>query len=295
MLWSACGPALSPAPGRAETSTTEPPGSTASDAADASADGQGLTTELTSGSTTESTGSESGTTGFCVDVGEAAGDCDPWAQDCPACQKCVWYANDGTPPWNATRCRALPPEPRGVGETCTLEGNQHSGVNDCDLGAMCWDLGPEPNAGVCAALCTGSREDPGCPDDSRCTVVLGSEAHLCIPTCDPLRGSCPGAGACVFVDDAPQGFVCVPPALVYPVDLGAPCSDVGAACGEATVCAPRELAFDCLDPVGCCAAWCDLEDDSSCARQPGTSCAAWPLWSDGAPPGYVHVGVCLAP
>src|SRR6187431_2409029 len=62
------------------------------------------------------------------DGGGVSIECDGWAQDCQAGEKCMPWANDGGMTWNAMRCSPLAPDPALAGEACTVEGAAFSGI-----------------------------------------------------------------------------------------------------------------------------------------------------------------------
>ena len=113
-------------------------------------------------------------------------ECDLFAQDCPADEKCMPWSNNGGPAWNATRCSPLDPNPTQVGEPCLVAGSGVSGVDNCDIGLMCWNV-DEMSVGVCEDFCTGSEDNPICasPDDV-CFVANSGAIALCFAVCDPM-------------------------------------------------------------------------------------------------------------
>lgn len=208
-------------------STTDP--ATASTTSGASTTGGTTTTTGTTESpTTEApplmtfestTGSTSG--GFIVmpDVagphcggGGGGKQCDPWAQDCPAGEKCV-PTSDGCEQFVRFRCTAVVPRPAGLGEPCTLEGDALSGIDNCDFGATCWFGDPETLTGTCVALCTGSEDLPVCADPATsCVLVFNEEVGFCLPPCDPAQPDCPKGHSCHPNPHQPDVFACLPDA-----------------------------------------------------------------------------------
>ena len=116
--------------------------------------------------------------------------CNLYTQNCPAGDKCMPWANDGGSAWNATRCSPVVDDPREVGMACTVEGSGVSGVDDCERGAMCFDVDPETGQGICYAMLVGSDANPLCVDRLQAPVI-SSTLSLCLPTCRPLRADCP--------------------------------------------------------------------------------------------------------
>jgi hypothetical protein len=265
------------------------------------------TTTSTSTSTTTSTSTSTGedttlddTTGVlfliepdggvCVVSGDGhwhCSECDLFAQDCPDGEKCMPWANDGGNAWNATRCSPIAESPGQPGDGCTVEGSGTSGLDDCDLSVMCWNVDPETNVGTCVAMCTGDEANPSCPGETSCVIANDGALLLCLPPCDPLAAACPTEQTCTAVDDDP---VCIPSTGV---DVW-PCGP--AVCAPDQTCLDAELLAACMD-FGCCAPWCDLtaaEPDVPCAAEPAHSCQAYYAPGE-APAGLEHVGVCRLP
>jgi len=117
-------------------------------------------------------------------------ECDLWAQDCPRGEKCMPWANDASGVWNATRCSEVDSMPGMSGDACTAEGSPASGIDSCELGAMCWDVDRELE-GSCASMCGGSPDMPACPDGSWCFTGYDGNIALCLD--DAL---CVDDGAC---------------------------------------------------------------------------------------------------
>ncbi len=64
-------------------------------------------------------------------------------------------------------------------------GGGATGVDDCDVGVMCWNLN-EDGVGTCVALCTGTPENPSCePDATYCALTSIGALNLCLPGCSP--------------------------------------------------------------------------------------------------------------
>jgi hypothetical protein len=191
------------------------------------------------------------------------------------------WANDGGGEWNATRCSPLANDPNQVGELCMVEGSGTSGIDDCDLGLVCWQVDPETNIGVCHSMC--GSEPPFCEPPLVCGEV--EIAPMCIEPCDPLDpASCPEGQACGFFmstvlvcQPAPEGSA-----------EGTPC-DAAMVCEPGTLCS-YDAALDCGNGVGqgCCAVPCDLGDPVACVDP--EICVPWfPL---PPPPELAYLGVC---
>ncbi len=156
------------------------------------------------------------------------------------------WANDGGGVWNATRCTPLAAAPALLGESCMAEGSGVSGIDDCDIGLMCWDVDAQNN-GVCAALCTGSELNPGCPGVLQCSEITEA-LPLCVQGCDPLAQACGDGQAC-----APEhgSFFCAPAGPALP---GEACAAF--VCAAGSVCIDGASALACSD-IACCASDCD--------------------------------------
>ncbi|MEX1366505.1 MAG: ribulose phosphate epimerase [Nannocystaceae bacterium] len=225
------------------------------------------------------------------DNGGVNNQCDIWAQDCPEGEKCMPWDASGGSSWNATRCSPIEDNPDQPGDPCTVEGSGVSGIDSCDIAAMCWDVDGETNMGVCVPFCEGSEDAPLCSDpDEACSITNDGVLILCLPLCDPLLQDCPEGQACY---PEPNGFICSPDASGP--DLGAigdPCEFLNV-CDPGGWCAAAEVVPDCAGSIGCCAAYCDLTDPmDNCPDM--TECTPW--HDEGtAPPGEEDIGVCILP
>ncbi len=268
------------------TTTTPPPTTT-------------TTTDGTSSGGSSGGGSSSGVVFVQEpDGGGGTVECDIWAQDCPAGEKCMPWANDGGNSWNATKCTAVDANPNQVGDPCTVEGSGVSGIDSCDEAMMCWDTDPDTGMGICIEFCTGSEASPQCSDSATdCVIANDGVLILCLPGCDPLLQDCADDDLCVPNPGA-DGFICVLDASGTAGLAGDPCGcanccDAGLFCTES----PQWVA-GCTGTDGCCAPFCDLDDPGASATCPGASggeeCIAWyPAGS--APPGQDNIGQCVIP
>lgn len=307
VLLLACGPA----PATTDPTTTDTgatgtssgPGTTSMSPTPNPTEAQGSST-TSSGSTTgthaESSDSDS-TCGFICDDTEApcqlapgldgqlrCVECDPWAQDCPKGQKCTAWASDGGAAWDANRCVEVATDPHKPGEPCTVEGSAVSGIDDCELASMCWNVDPDTLTGTCVALCEGSPRDPTCPEPNTLCRVSGSGVlNVCLPTCNPLAVDCPQGQVCVDSGFGP--FTCV---FGSPGPVGAPCEFVNA-CDPGLACIPSELVPGCdLGSASCCSPYCSLAAPAC----PDGDEVCQPWFEQGqAPAGYEDVGVCALP
>jgi len=221
-------------------------------------------------------------------------DCSQIEQDCPRGYKCMPYSNDGGGSWNDTMCVPLVPDPNGVGEQCTVEGNGLSGLDDCDGTSMCWDVDPETNIGTCAPFCIGDELEPTCPDPcDSCSVNGDGVIALCLGWCDPLIQNCDPDQACYpFLDE----FVCAPDASPEGTGIASPCEFINV-CPPSMACLDGSAVPGCPDgSVGCCAPFCPVGGADPCpGLLPGSSCVAWFEEGDGPQAGCLSAspGVCV--
>lgn len=252
------------------------------------------TTGMTSLATTEPE-SSSFDPGFIVepDGGPVEGECDLWAQDCPAGDKCMPWADQGGDVWNATRCTPIDPDSGQPGDACTVEDSGTSGIDTCDIGAMCWDVDPETLEGTCAAMCEGSPLNPICEDpDTACILANGGVLNVCLALCDPLLQPCPEGQACYPI---PTGFVCGPDVSHELGGYADACAFVNG-CDPGLFCAASGFIPGCR-ANNCCTPFCDLEEPDASAMCPGSAdgqeCV--PYFPSEPPPGYETVGACAIP
>ncbi|MEZ4383202.1 MAG: ribulose phosphate epimerase [Nannocystaceae bacterium] len=251
----------------------------------------GSTTSASS-ATTDPTG-DTGTTGCtflsCQDGGGSDAECDPWMEDCPEGEKCMPYADDGGSSWNNLKCVPIDESPGQPGDECTTKGTGGvSGTDDCDLHAMCWDVDPDTDKGVCVAFCDGTPDNAMCDPGFGCAQVNDGALNLCLPACDPLSQDCPGDDLCLWLGD---GWGCV---LDASGEMGAyadPC-EYANACDPGLMCIDAGYVPNC-QAGGCCTPFCDTVDGPACPGQ-GQECLPW--YEEGMEePGYETVGVCGIP
>jgi len=201
------------------------------------------------------------------------------------------YANDGGSAWNATKCTPLDPDPVGVGEVCETVGGGVSGVDTCEVAAMCWNVDFETNQGTCLAMCQGSLDAPTCADVwTSCRVTGGAVVNLCIPLCDPLSQDCPDSHLCLPTSRF-DGFICVVDISGEDGAYGAPC-DYADDCDAGLLCINQEYIDGC-EASGCCTPFCDLSAPPSCE---GVDEECIPWYEPGeAPEIYENLGFCGVP
>jgi len=273
------GTTFDPPPGE----TDDPPSMTSS------------TTEPAATTTGADSGSDEGVVFLLEpDGGGVSFECDLFAQDCPEGEKCMPWANDGGT-WNATRCSPVDENPGQPGDECSVEGSGTSGVDTCDLGAMCWDVDPKTNMGLCVAMCTGDESNPICEDPgTTCSIANDGAIVLCLPVCDPILQDCPEGNACYPVA---EDFVCGPDASGEMGAYGDPCEFINV-CDPGLFCLDASAVPNCAGAIGCCSEACDITDpagDMQCSgAAEGQPCQPW--YEEGAaPPGYEDGGACALP
>ncbi|HWB79773.1 MAG TPA: ribulose phosphate epimerase [Nannocystaceae bacterium] len=267
---------------------------------DSSDDGQTSVTTAedtsTGGDDTTGNGTMTGV-GFITppDGGGVNIECDIWAQDCPEGEKCMPWANDGGNAWNATRCSPLDPAPASVGDECTVEGSGVSGIDNCEVSSMCWNVDPETNIGTCIAFCMGSEANPVCENPgASCSILNVGTLILCLPNCDPLLQDCNEGEGCYPTNDI---FSCVPDAGGEQGAYGEGCEFLNV-CDPGLFCANPAGVPNCQGSIGCCSSFCDTTDPNATMNCPGNSggqeCVPW--FEEGqAPPGYENLGACVIP
>jgi hypothetical protein len=210
-------------------------------------------------------------------------------------EKCMPWANDGGNAWNATRCSPVDRNPAQVGDPCTVEGSGVSGIDNCAISSMCWNVDPETNMGQCVAFCSGSEANPVCEDpQTSCSILNEGTLILCLPNCDPLLQDCQEGEGCYVTNDT---FSCVPDAGGEMGAFGEGCEFLNV-CDPGLFCANPDGVPDCAGSIGCCSSFCDFSDPDASAACPGAAggqeCVLF--YEEGqAPPGYEDVGVCLIP
>jgi hypothetical protein len=197
--------------------------------------------------------------------------CDLFAQDCPAGFKCMPYSNDGGAVWNDLRCTPIARDPQVAGASCTAE-DPLSGVDDCELGSMCWDVDLDTHVGFCIDFCRGSEADPSCDGACEsCHVYNSAPLALCVPDCDPIAQDCAEGQACYPIDDR---FACSPDAAGSAGGIGEPCEFLND-CRGGSFCAGAERVPGC-EGTGCCTPYCDVDLADVCdAMIAGTVCMPW--------------------
>ena len=286
-------------PLRGEGSVEDAESSTSSDgAASTTTSGEGGTTTGEPASEASTHTDEPNASAGVLDEPENPGaPCDPWTQNCPAGEKCAPWDSTGQGAWNATKCVPVDPNPAQPGEPCHVVESAASGIDDCDLGSVCWAVDPETLEGTCVAQCHGTESDPTCSTPGTvCSISNSGSLTLCLQECSPALGDCPPGQTCYGVGNT---FICAPESAPGGGGYGDPCDQIGV-CDPGLFCANARAVPECKggSATGCCSSYCDLSDadpDASCAAySPTLVCVQW--FEDGtAPEGYEHLGGCVDP
>lgn len=275
--------------------------------ADASGTGTGtstdatVSTEDTSGGTTEDSGADAATsddpstTGGFYAGGDTGGnscgvECDILAvADCPEGEKCTAVGCYGA--WDTNVCRDIQGSAQ-LGEECELTGGAgFSGNDTCAEGLICWDPDAESGLGACIAFCKGSYDSPDCPEGTSCMITNNGVLPLCFETCDPLAQDCADAGDLCVPNPQFDTYVCLPNVGGNMAPYGTPCS-VANECDSGLICIEAEFVPEasCETASGCCSPLCSISAGAPC---PGAGQSCEPV-IDPPPAGYEDVGVCKA-
>jgi len=212
-------------------------------------------------------------------------DCDPWLQDCPDGEKCSAYADSGGGAWNALSCAPVNGDAK-PGEACLVYDSPLSGLDTCELGAMCWSVDEETLEGVCVGLCDGSPDEPTCAEPgTSCKVSNDGVLNLCLDDCHPLAKECDEGDACVYVEDS---FSCSPGGVH---GIGEPCN--GSTCTDGQACLPAPFLPECQSG-SCCTPYCDVNTEDPCPDLEGSTCVTF-FMEGAAPEGLENVGSCVFP
>lgn len=220
--------------------------------------------------------------------------CDPWSQDCPAGEKCTWYNDDGGGFWNNTKCVPVMENPAQEGSPCFVVDDGVSGIDNCDLGLMCWDVDAE-NQGFCVALCHGTDEAPLCDAPKTICSTHSFGFGVCLPGCEPLLEDCDPSDVCVG-NPGGGSYICVLDASGDEGQQHDPCMSANT-CDPGLACVEVTAAVECdQDEMGCCQPFCDLTDPDADAKCEGVGQVCTPHLVEGmVVPGYEYVGYCAVP
>lgn len=246
------------------------------------------TSTSTSTSMSTSTGDESTTecSFLCNPTTGDEGGCSLYVNDCPRGEKCNLYANDGGGWYNATQCVPVDPDAVPPGAPCIAEGNGLSGVDNCELGSVCFLVDYETKEGHCLGFCDGDSNKPTCSEPGTYCYQRTIDG-LCLINCDPRWPDC----TCVPIPG--DGYGCLPDQSGDAGAAGDPC-EAHNECDPGLFCLPQASVIKCLHPM-CCAPVCDLNEPESCPLAPDHVCLPWYDDPKDIPPGLDNVGVCAIP
>ncbi|MBK7824145.1 hypothetical protein [Nannocystis sp.] len=283
------------------TCGTNPAGTASNSSATDTGTDSTSTTEVlpTSGSTSSASGTSEATptssgadTNFPNGDIPSGGECNLFAQDCMAGQKCNAWSDDGGIFPNGAKCVQITGD-KQPGEGCTVEGKFGDGIDDCVEGSICLDIDNSGKA-ACVAYCQGDMNDPTCPDvGDKCAFLFEPTVPLCFPACDPLAQDCSPAETCVpnIAALGAEFFVCMP--RVFEEIPG----QYGDACYALSGCDPSFLCIFAENVPGCggtycCSTYCDIDMPETCLAFDDTlTCVPW-FEQGKATPGYENVGIC---
>ncbi|MCY0990488.1 hypothetical protein OV203_25325 [Nannocystis sp. ILAH1] len=227
------------------------------------------------------------------DMGPEIPQCDPMAQDCPAGQKCVWYA---TPGEMRRRDHARCVDVVGDGApfaACSLPNGIWLDVSDdCGPESFCLEAFGVTDHGFCAPYPKpGSQDCSDFPGTQYATENGSIFPHACLHfECNPQAPeTCPADLQCLFYPAFLYGtnFCWEVPRGELP--LGADCDYDQ--CGQGKLCLPAEHVPGCAEER-CCSEWCDLAAPD--CSDPAASCDDFPVWME-EDPSFATLGACVVP
>lgn len=294
-LLVACGPQV----GAGDSSGADSTGSTSSPETATNVDttvGTSVgTTVGSTGTTSTSTGTDDTATTEPV-MTDVPTDCSTWDQDCPPGYKCTAVNNDFGSNYNDTECVPIEANAQPAGAPCSTGDDLFDGLDDCELGAMCWVETFQGEAGVCRPFCTGSEANAICEGPCEwCTISAEGVLTLCLPQCDPLASDCGEGSGCYPTNSGV--FSCATDASMGET-IGSACEFINI-CPSGLACINADVFPDCEGASGCCSPYCDVDAavDPCEALAPGTVCRPW--FPDGPEDpscvGTGTLGVCSLP
>jgi hypothetical protein len=155
------------------------------------------------------------------------------------------------------------------GEPCT-SSSVADGLDSCVEGAMCFYVDMNGN-GTCLAQCTGTSDDPVCPNNVTCTIAALAFLAICIPDCDPVLQDCFEGAVCYPISES---FACAPDASGDMGEANDPCEFVNT-CDKGLWCAdPAFVGAGCPpDSMGCCTPFCAFPNGP--CPNPDQQCIQW--------------------
>lgn len=220
-------------------------------------------------------------------------ECDIWQPgDCGPGRKCMAVACEvGSNAWDFNACRDIMGDGM-LGDPCEYtDGSGVSGNDTCAEGFICWNVDADTGLGYCTPYCSGSPDNPSCPNGYICHITSSGVIPLCLPQCDPLLQDCASNETCVPSYNG-QSFDCVFDASGGEAPYGTPCEFINA-CNPGLACIDASVVPEsaCANAAGCCSPYCDLTEPNTC---PGEGQLCQPFFET-APMDYEHVGICALP
>lgn len=251
------------------------------------------TTATSSGVDPPNSSSSATTADPCGGACQAEGElCDFYAQDCEDGLKCMPHADPGEGTWTESICVPVAPDPGQLGDPCTVEGGDYSGLDTCDVGLICWDRDFVTHIGHCVELCKGSQQDPFCDTPQGfCYILASQQVAVCLPTCDPRDDdlACPPGQVC-WLTPTLQGLQCLPDASGVEGQTFDDCAGE-ASCDPGLYCIDTSFAAECAgNSAGCCSPFCDVTRPDVCPGA-GQECVSV---NDGGLP-VADLGLCALP
>lgn len=235
--------------------------------------------------TTTTTTTPSTTTTTCPDLPSEGYHCDPRTQDCPAGFKCTPFGSAMMSDWDGARCVPLPQDPAALGDPCETQHYTHSGIDDCDIGLLCWYFQSiDDLRGRCLGIC---RADDTCLDPEARCYQPQAPGYLCYPLCDPLAQDCPPPAELCVRSPSVDGFICRYAPAGEPAEAGMPCA-TETDCAPGHLCDPADLIDNCPGER-CCAPLCSLSQPACPPALP--QCQPY---APDPPAAYPDLGVCRA-
>jgi len=189
--------------------------------------------------------------------------------------------------YSGTTCVPVDPDPKAPGEPCTIEGGPYSGIDDCEVDALCWNVDPGTLKGTCVELCSGSAEAV-CKTPGTTCALFTEDLAVCLKPCHPLIQDCATGEVCM---PSQRSGGCMPDASGAGGQLFDPCWAANE-CDPGLFCANPKFQPNC--DTACCGVFCDVMANEPCPGLPGLMCIPW--YGNGmAPPGDETLGFCGAP
>ncbi len=197
----------------------------------------------------------------------ASCECDLAAQNCDTDDACKPRTSTLDGVWDTTACSPLPPDPSRIGEPCEKSFSPFSGIDSCEAGAMCWEVGRD-GIGTCIEFCGALRPEQACSSPTA-TCAVGNEGSVavCLPSCNPLEPSCGERQGCYPTSALDFGCVLEGTPLSMTSWLIHPF------CPPGSFALGPSVEKGCVEDEPCCAAFCDLNAADGC--EPEETCVPY--------------------